>query len=130
MAREHVNRAVAKQEKAEKNLEQNKPSQAFKDQQEAAQELLKALQQLDQDPKKEQDKKSSGQEKDSQNGDTGQQEQQTSEESSGEKGEEISPTAGIPAEVSPDDIINEELDNKKIRSVKGASGYKPVEKDW
>ena len=47
-----------------------------------------------------------------------------------QQNEEVSPVSGTPAGDSPEDIINEELENRKYRSVRGTTGYKPVDKDW
>ncbi len=57
-------------------------------------------------------------------------EQQAAAEETGQQNEEASPVSEAPAGVSPEDIINEELENRKYRSVRGTTGYKPVDKDW
>ena len=133
MAREHLKRAVEKQEEAQKNLQQNKPSEAHEDQQEAARELQKALQQLEEGQAKGQEKDSPGQEEASEKAKAEQQkqmEQQNSEEEAGQQNEEVPAVSGAPVSESPQDIINEELENRIDRSVRGATGYKPVDKDW
>ena len=132
-AREHVKRAIEKQEEAQKNLQQNKASGAHEDQQEAARELQNALQQLERGQDKGQEKDSPGQEQASEKAEAEQQkqpEQQAAAEETGQQNEEASPVSGTPTEDSPEDIINEELENRKYRSVRGATGYKPVDKDW
>jgi len=59
-AGEHINKAVAKQEASEKNLQQNNLSKAQKEQQEASRELQKALAQLEEDQDKNKNKEKSG----------------------------------------------------------------------
>jgi len=136
MAREHVKRAIAKQEEAQKNLQQNKPSEAHEDQQEAARELQKALQQLEQGQDNGEKKESAGQKESSAKAEADQQkqpeqpEQQNSAEEAGQQNEEVPAVSGAPAGESPQDIINEELENRIDRSVRGATGYKAVDKDW
>ena len=132
-AREHVKRAIEKQEEAQKNLQQNKASGAHEDQQKAARELQNALQQLERGQDKGQEKDSPGQEQESEKAKAEQQqqpEQQAAAEETGQQNEEASPVSGAPAGDSPEDIINEELENRKYRSVRGTTGYKPVDKDW
>jgi len=134
-AREHVNKAVEKQEEAEKKLEQNKLSEAHGDQQEASRELQKALQQLEQKNDHEQGKDESGRQgqatgKKQETGQQKQSEQQTAAEEAGQQIDEIPQDSESYGEVNPEDIINEELENKKYRTVRGKAGYKPVEKDW
>ena len=129
MAQEHVKRAIDKQESALEDLELKRPEQASKDQSEAAEELQKALQQLDQGEEEQQEKES---------GDQGQgsTEEEQQEQQSEEKGKEeqnqqaASQTEQAPSGESPEDIISEEIESKKYRTSDGATGYKPVEKDW
>jgi tetratricopeptide (TPR) repeat protein len=133
-AQHHINKAVEKQQEAEKKLEQERLSEAHEDQLAASRELQEALKQLEQDQKNRQEQEESGgkeqesapkqaaaqqeqQEQESQADNAGQQEEQVSE----------STTHG---DVSPEDIINEELENKKYRSARGGTGYEPVDKDW
>jgi tetratricopeptide (TPR) repeat protein len=133
LAREHVKRALEKQEEAEKKLQQNNPSDAQKEQKEAARELQKARQQLEQGQDKEQAKESPGQEQESQKTEAERQQQQESKNSAEEPGQqegEAQPVAETPGRESPEDIINEELENRKYRSLRGGTGYKPVDKDW
>ena len=135
-AREHVNKAVEKQEEAEKKLEQNKLSEAHEDQQEASRELQKALERLEQENDREQGNDEpgrQGQEIDNKK-ETEQQkqsEQQTAAEEAGQQIDEITPPDSESyGEVNPEDIITEELENKKYRTVRGKAAYEPVEKDW
>lgn len=133
-AQHHINKAVEKQQEAEKKLEQGRLSEAHEDQLAASRELQEALKKLEQDQKNRQEQEESGgkeqesapkqaaaqqeqQEQESQADNAGQQEEQVSE----------STTHG---DVSPEDIINEELENKKYRSARGGTGYEPVDKDW
>lgn len=130
MAREHVKKAVQKQQEAEKNLRQNKPEAAHDNQQDAARELKKALQQLVEGSGEEQKNENSGQEQESHQPGTEQHVPQSSGEETGETGNPAQPVAESLSGDSPEDIINEEIENREYRSVRGGTGYKPVDRDW
>ena len=135
MAREHVKKAVEKQEEAEKELQQNKLSEAHENQQEASRELQKALQQLAQNQDQEQNKDKSGRQEEGaaekQKAEQQEQnEQQTLADEAGQQEEQSPAVSENYGDVSPEDIINEEIENKKYRSVRGKTGYDPVDKDW
>jgi tetratricopeptide (TPR) repeat protein len=130
MAQEHVKRALDRQEAAQKNLEQKRPGQASVDQQEAAQELQKALQQIEQSNEEDKKKKDSPEEaQGSENED--QEVQQSLKERNSEPSREVDSLKDEPESgESPEEIINEELENRKYRRIDGGTGYKAVEKDW
>jgi len=133
IAREHVKRALEQQEEAQKNLQENKISAAHENQQEAARELQKALQQLDQSQDKGEKKELPGRKEEKEKAETEQQkplEQQAAEGEAGQENYEAPPVSGAPDNVSPEDIINEELENRKFRSTRGTTGYEPVDRDW
>ena len=130
IAREHVKRAIDKQEAARKDLEQKRPEQASVEQQEAAEELQKALQQLEQGKEEEQKKGSPEQEQEGSES-KGQEAQQSQEERGEEQSRQVDLQKDQPASgESPEDIINEELESRKYRRSDGGTGYKAVEKDW
>ncbi|MFC1826880.1 tetratricopeptide repeat protein [Thermodesulfobacteriota bacterium] len=130
MAKEHIKRAIEKQGSAQEDLEQKMPEQASADQKEAAGELEKALQQLEQGKEEEQKKGNAEQGQESSES-KGQKEQQPQEKEQNEQNQEAAPQAeqAVSGE-SPEDIINEEMKSKKYRRSDGANGYKPVDKDW
>jgi len=128
--REHLNRAIAKQEEAEKKLLGNDMSEAYENQQDAAGELQKALQQLVQGREQEQKSENTKQEPESRKDGAEQQEQQASEEAAGESNNQRQPGDASLSGESPEDILNEEIENRKYRSVRGGTGYKPVDRDW
>jgi hypothetical protein len=133
MAREHVKRALEKQEEAQKGLQQNIPSEAHRDQQEAARELQNALQQLEKSQDKEQNEDRPNQKQERRKAEAEQQKQpelQAAAEETGKQNEDDPHVSEAPVGDLPEDIINEELENRKYRSVRGATGYKPVDKDW
>lgn len=128
-ARQHINKALDRQETAQEKLEQSKTALASKHQREAAEELQKALQQLDRDQEEEQHKEKTGQpeaasgkrEMDLQpHGDSQEEESQQADI------QEMQPLKGE----SPEDIIDEELESRRYRQRPGITGYKPVERDW
>ena len=134
-SREHVKKAVAKQEEAERKLDQNKLSEAHEKQQEASRELQKALQQLEQNKDEGQGKDKSGRPGQEtsikqENRQQEQNEQQAAAEEGEEKSDEMPTDVEKFGDVNPEDIINQELENKKYRSVRSKTGYQPVEKDW
>ena len=130
--REHVEGAVKKQKKAREELDQNRPEQASVSQKEAAEELQKALQQMEMAGKGEQQKEADAQKKES--GSMGN--ELTENLLGANKNDEEQSRAAAPQEEqarkgeSPEDIIKEELENRKYRGSQRASGYVPVEKDW
>jgi Ca-activated chloride channel family protein len=142
MAGEHVKRALENQEEAEKELQQNNLAAAQQEQEAAALELGKAIQQLQQEQEDSRDKKGTeGQPEESreQAGEqAGQQEpqpgeQETQQEPAAETGkqqEETPGAAAAPGSESAEEIINGELQNRRHRPLGGGTGYRPVEKDW
>ncbi len=146
MAREHVKRALDKQEAAEKELRQNNPAAAQQEQEEAAQELEKAIQQLQQEQDIDKENKGAEWQPEESREQAGQQKQQAGAEQegrqdppesldesapdAGEQQEETPGAAAAPGSESPEEIINEELRNRKHRALGGGTGYRPVEKDW
>lgn len=135
IAREHVKRAVEKQQEAEKNLQKDDLAAAHENQQAASQELQEALQQLQQKEKKKNRKGDSGPqgEETEEKQEAGQQEQLKRQSPDGDmelQDAQIPPESGNYGSESPEDIINEEIENQKYRSLRGTTGYKPVEKDW
>jgi len=130
MVQEHVKKAIENQEEAAKKLLENELSEAHENQRDAAMELQKALQRLMQTQDEEPKNANSNQEQQSQNAEAEQLKQQASEEEAGETGSKSPAGAESFSGESPDDIINEEIENRKYRSARGATGYKPVDKDW
>lgn len=130
MARELVSRAVEKQQEAEKNLQQNDFQEASENQQEAAEELQKALQQLAQEKQEEKGEESQPRDQEAQQVESEKPEQQPGDQDNSETGEQPTQAAGTYSGESPEDIINEEIENRKYRSARGGTGYVPVDKDW
>ena len=128
--REHVKKAIENQEEAVKKLLQNEISEAHEDQKEAAGELQKALQQLTQGQGEEQENANSNQEQKNPETRKDQLKQQASEEEADETSSQIPAAAESFSDESPENIINEEIENRKYRSARGGTGYKPVDKDW
>lgn len=140
----HLNNAVKEQLAAEGNLRNLNPSEAEKNQENAVKELKEAL------TPPEQDQKNQGkdqQKKDEQQGDQGQQgqeeqkdqdkkenggeqpEQKDGQDKENQKGEEEH--ASIQRQgLDPQDILDEEADNKKDRKLRASGGYSDVDKDW
>ena len=129
MAREHTNRAIDKQQEAERDLQRNEPSKASGIQQEALGELQKALQQLVEAEESTDKQESTGGQKAGSMTEAGQQEQQTEAET-GDSAEKNSPVVELQGQETPHDIINEELGQRKYRAATEATGYKAVERDW
>ena len=133
-AAESVKKAVANQEEAEDNLRQNNLSGAHEKQEQASRELEKALQQLTRAQDKGQEQKDSDRrEADSAKQETPgkKQEQQAAGAGKGQEAEETPRPAGNLAGDSPEEIIREELENRKYRNEKGnATGYNAVDRDW
>lgn len=127
---EHLKRAVDSQQKAAGNLQQNMPAKAHENQQAAVRELYQALQQLAQSPAEGPDKKSPDRAEADRNSDSARQNLQAPGQESDYQTEDAAPVSGTYGEESPEDIINEELQNKKNRSLRSGTGYQPVEKDW
>ena len=97
---------------------------------EAAGELEKALQQLEQGKEEEQKKGNAEQGQESSES-KGQKEQQAPEEGEEEQSSQAaSQKEYVSSGESPEDIINEEIKSRKYRRSNGATGYKPVDKDW
>jgi len=135
MAREHVKRAIEKQEEAEKNLQQDDLTAAHANQQAASRELQKALQQLEQNSDREKGEDSSAPQGEETEKKQGAEQQklmadQSPVEETEQQGGQNPPISGSYGDMSPEDIINEEIENQKYRSMGGTSGYKPVERDW
>ncbi len=128
--REHVKKAIENQEEAVKKLLQNEMSEAHENQKEAAGELQKALQQLTQGQGEEQENANSNQEQKKPKTGEDQLKQQASEKEADETGSQIPAIAESLSVESPENIINEEIENRKYRSATGGTGYKPVDKDW
>jgi len=128
----HIKRSLENQANAQEKLGQRMPEQASVSQKEAAEELRKALQQMKNDGKGEKQKEAGDGQKKSGSG--GNELTKKTPEENKKVPEQSSPEAaqGQQAQVGemPEDIIKEELKNRKLRGNQRGSGYVPVEKDW
>ena len=129
-ARKHLQRAVEKQLEAARDLHNNETARASEKQQEAAGELRQARRQLAEEQKNGREKEASGNHGAGSETEAEQQKQQAQEQVTGQQSREASPLPETYGKESPEDIINEELQNKRSRSAGGKTGYKQVEKDW
>ncbi len=136
----HLNNAVKEQLAAEGNLRNQNPSEAEKNQENAINELKDALTPPEQDQKKQ------GKDQQKKEGEQGSQEQQDQKdqekkEDGGEQpeqkdaeGKEDQQDEKQPSMqkqgIDPQDILDEEADNKKERRMRAPGGYKDVDRDW
>ena len=123
-AQDHLNRSMRYQERAEKNLNEEKLSQAEMEQKNSTKEMKKALEAMNQ----------------GKGSDPAQGEQKSQEESApkerGQDNEAEQETPEppqqtvIPRDVDAHDIINQEVQNRENRYVSSSRNHHPVEKDW
>jgi Ca-activated chloride channel family protein len=140
----HINNAVKEQLAAEGNLRNSNSSEAEKNQENAINELKDALKSPEQD---QQNQVNDQQKKDGEQGDQNQQGQEGHQDQ-GEKDKEGTEAqnkeaggdrdqqsrekeASIQKQgVDPQDILDEEADNKRERRLRAQGGYSDVDKDW
>lgn len=133
-AKDHLSEAQAKQKDAAEKLTAGQASEAAKDQETALENMKTALDLL----QYKEDQKSDGQAKKGQEGRKNASEQPANQG----QGEQQPASQAAPPDdaqsprepVSPPDdaeqILGEEMENKKIRLPAGAGGYQDVDKDW
>ncbi|MBU0676292.1 MAG: tetratricopeptide repeat protein [Proteobacteria bacterium] len=126
--RRHLDQAQEKQQDAVDKMKDGKFQEAREDQQQAADELSKALAaaQNNDSPGEKENQEAGSEEK--------QPEQETSEQDQGEaQGQE---QAGQPSDETPPpdqtahQILNQEKSDRQERQLRGIIGYQAVEKDW
>jgi Ca-activated chloride channel homolog len=140
----HLNNAVKEQEAAEGNLRNLNSSEAEKNQDNAVKELKEALKPPDQnqdkqggDRNKEEKKqgKQSGQgqqnQKNQENKDKGDKQPEKNDAAKKQDQQKDEKEASMQKQgEDPQDILNEETDNRKDREKQASGGYSDVDKDW
>jgi hypothetical protein len=136
-AKEHLDQAVAEQETAADELQQNRPPAAQQAEKKAAEALRQAQETLQGKSKQDARQDQAGQEQEQQapagrqsqgrKAEGKQQEAAGKVDNAGEQGKQQ--TAGH-AVVKARDIINEEKANREQRQSTMGGGFRPVDKDW
>ena len=126
---DHLNRAIHEQQQAEERLANNFPDQAAENQEKAAEELLQALNNMDQHQEHQEEQKSQhGQNREPK--DDNQPQTETAQADKQETEEKIQADQVAPSSQTAQDILDEETENRKIRHERTITGYQSVEKDW
>jgi tetratricopeptide (TPR) repeat protein len=140
-AKEHLSRSTAAQETAADQLQHNKPATAQQAEENAAEELRKARDVLQEKKKQNgqpgQDKGQQGEDKKQQPQEGGQKQgrmadenQRMPDDTSGKAEEQGQQQDAIHAAEDARDIINEEKDNREHRQLSMPGGFRPVDRDW
>ncbi len=137
-ALKHLNNAVKEQTAAEGNLRNLEADNAAKNQEDAVQELREALKPPEQNQgsrkqegqQKEQDQKGQQGQQGQQEKNENQQQSKDKEPSKPDQQDQREQAAIQNAGEDPQDIIDEEKENKEHHRLLSSGGYREVEKDW
>lgn len=123
-ALKHLSNAIKEQASAEGNLRKPHPDKAENNQEKAIKELKEALKPPEQD-------QDSQQKQQDQKGQQNKQENEQSQKNESSKQQEKKEQAAVQNAVEdPQDILDEEKENKERRRIMPTGGHREVEKDW